>query len=277
MFVITNNERNYIMYVHISPSNKRYYGITSAGCKRRWQNGNGYKTQQYFYRAIEKYGWNNFQHIVLFNNLTEDEAKLLEQCYIALYDTTDKNKGYNITDGGEGVRGYKHTEEWKQKMSKARSGANNPWYGKHLSKEHREKISMNHADMSGKNNPFYNRTHTEETRQKMRDNHYDNSGKNNHMYGKHHTKESKQKMSEAKIGKYAGKNNPKAKSIICITTNRVFFTIKEAANHYNIDESGIVKCCKGKRKNCGKLSNGTKLVWRYVNYKHNRVYRVVNN
>ena len=109
---IINSERKYIMYVHISPSNKRYYGITSAGCKRRWQNGNGYKTQQYFYRAIEKYGWNNFQHIVLFNNLTENEAKLLEQCYIALYDTTNKNKGYNITDGGEGVRGYKHTEEW---------------------------------------------------------------------------------------------------------------------------------------------------------------------
>lgn len=250
MRVIINSERKYIMYVHISPSNKRYYGITSAGCKRRWQNGNGYKTQQYFYRAIEKYGWNNFQHIVLFNNLTEDEAKLLEQCYIALYNTTDKDKGYNITDGGEGVRGYKHTEEWKQKMSKARSGKNNPNYGKHLSEETKQKISMNHADMSGKNNPFYNRTHTEETRQKM---------------------------SEAKIGKYAGKNNPKAKSIICITTNRVFFTVREAANYYNIDESGILKCCKGKRNYCGKLSNGTKLVWRYVNYKHNRVYRVVNN
>ena len=208
--------------------------------------------------------------------MTEDEAKLLEQCYIALYDTTDKNKGYNITDGGEGVRGYRHTEEWKQEMSKAKSGENNHMYGKHHTEESRRKISMNHANMSGENNPFYNKNHTEETRQKMKDNHYDCSGENNPMYGKHLSEETKRKIGEANKGKYAGKNNPKAKSIICITTNRVFFTVKEAASHYNIDESGIVKCCKGKRKSCGKLPNDIKLVWRYVNYKHNRVYRVVN-
>ena len=56
----------------------------------------------------------------------------------------------------------------------------------------------------------------------------------------------------------------------------IIFTIKEASEYYNIDNSGIAKCCKGKIKYCGKLSDGTKLVWRYVNYKHNRVYRVVN-
>ena len=105
------------------------------------------------------------------------------------------------------------------------------------------------------------------------------SGKNHHLYKKHLDIETRNKISktikEKELSK--GKNNPKAKSIICITTNRVFFTVREAANHYNIDESGIVKCCKGKSRSCGKLSDGTKLVWRYVNYKHNRVYRVVNN
>ena len=76
-------ERNYKLYVHISPSNKRYYGITSTSTVQRWNNGKGYKTQ-YFYRAIKKYGWENFKHEILFDNLTKDEACLLEQCYIAL-------------------------------------------------------------------------------------------------------------------------------------------------------------------------------------------------
>ena len=76
-------ERNYKLYVHISPSGKRYYGITSMNPKYRWNNGKGYKNNKYFTSAIVLYGWDNFQHEILFNNLTENEAKLMEQCYIA--------------------------------------------------------------------------------------------------------------------------------------------------------------------------------------------------
>ena len=50
----------------------------------------------------------------------------MEQCYIALYDTTNRNKGYNITLGGEGICGYKHTKEARKKMSEARKGKKNP-------------------------------------------------------------------------------------------------------------------------------------------------------
>lgn len=55
----------YTVYMHVSPSGKRYIGITSQKVEKRWANGKGYKTQQYFYRAIKKYGWNNFQHIIV--------------------------------------------------------------------------------------------------------------------------------------------------------------------------------------------------------------------
>lgn len=97
-------KRNYKLYVHISPSNKRYYGITGREkVELRWQNGNGYKKNIYFYRAIKKYGWDNFKHIVLFSNLTKEEAGLLEQMYITLYDTQNPKYGYNICNGGEGV------------------------------------------------------------------------------------------------------------------------------------------------------------------------------
>lgn len=51
--------------------------------------------------------------------------------------------------------------------------------------------------------------------------------------------------------------------IICITTNMVFNSIKEAGIFYGVDTSTITKCCKGKQKTSGKLPDGTKLVWMY--------------
>ena len=119
-----SKKNNYKVYVHINKVNgKRYYGITMQEVEKRWANGKGYPTNEHFTNAINKYGWNEgFEHIVLFDNLTEEEAKLLEQMYIALYDTTNQDKGYNISLGGEGGNGYKHTEEWKQEKSKAMKG-----------------------------------------------------------------------------------------------------------------------------------------------------------
>ena len=70
-----NDERTYTVYEHVSPSNKRYFGITSMNVKRRWSNGHGYKHNPYFYRAIQKYGWDNFHHNILFENLSADDAK----------------------------------------------------------------------------------------------------------------------------------------------------------------------------------------------------------
>ena len=54
------NENNYTVYMHISPSNKRYIGITSKSVNKRWNNGLGYIKNDHFWRAIQKYGWNNF-------------------------------------------------------------------------------------------------------------------------------------------------------------------------------------------------------------------------
>ena len=234
--------RNYKLYVHINKINgKRYYGITGQKISRRWRNngngykprknknGKGYKGNKHFWNAINKYGWDNFEHIVLFEGLTEEEAKLMEKCYVALYDTTNQDKGYNMTNGGEGVNGYKHTEEWKQENSKRMKGR-----------------------YKGEKHP---------------------------QFGTHHTEEWKQEHSK----KMSGKNNPRATSVICLTTKRMFLTAKEGAEYYNIGGSGeICNCCKGFRtkkdkkikvKSAGKLSDGTKLVWRYLIVNHNKILR----
>ena len=78
--------KTYIVYEHISPSGKRYIGITSNTPKRRWGvDGEGYSKQQKFYRAIQKYGWDNFEHNILYTNLTEEEASKKEQKLIKYY------------------------------------------------------------------------------------------------------------------------------------------------------------------------------------------------
>lgn len=59
------NKNNWCVYMHTNNINgKRYIGI-SQNPKRRWKNGNGYKTQL-FGKAINKYGWDNFTHEILF-------------------------------------------------------------------------------------------------------------------------------------------------------------------------------------------------------------------
>lgn len=103
---------NYCVYIHRNIiNNKVYIGITKHGDdpNKRWRDGNGYLTknkdgkynQTRFTGAIQKYGWDNFEHIIWANNLFEDDAKKVEVMLIALFDTTNPNYGYNISPGGE--------------------------------------------------------------------------------------------------------------------------------------------------------------------------------
>ena len=59
--------------------------------------------------------------------------------------------------------------------------------------------------------------------------------------------------------------NPKARRVRCITTGKEFDCIKEAAGFYGIERRGISSCCRGKIKTSGKLNDGTKLKWEYIN------------
>ena len=93
---------NYSIYKHTSPSGKSYIGITKQGKKRFGKDGNGYKKQRKFYNAIQKYGWDNFKHEIIEDNLSFEQACFGEQLYIEIYDSI--NNGYNIAIGGEGVQ-----------------------------------------------------------------------------------------------------------------------------------------------------------------------------
>ena len=135
---------SWTVYEHITPSGKRYIGITSReNPNQRWRNGNGYK-DTLFGRAIEKYKWENIQHNILFDDLTEKEAKWLENyliCYYWTFVGFKNSKGYNMTLGGEGTVGWKPSKETRRKQSEAHKGEKNPNYCKHPTEETRRKQS----------------------------------------------------------------------------------------------------------------------------------------
>lgn len=99
--IVIYTPRNYKLYIHINKyNNKKYVGITCQQVNERWRNGNGYKDNNHFFNSIKKYGWDGFDHIILYENLTQKEAFLLEKIYISALNTIAH--GYNHTAGGEG-------------------------------------------------------------------------------------------------------------------------------------------------------------------------------
>ena len=135
------------IYCFINTNNgKLYIGKTvQANYTRRFTSHKSRANKQekfYFYRALNKYGWNTFLKVVLYQTQildnTKENKKLLsdllsekEVYYISKYNTSDSRFGYNLTSGGEGTTGFKFSEEQKQRMSETRSGENHWHYGKY--------------------------------------------------------------------------------------------------------------------------------------------------
>jgi group I intron endonuclease len=133
------NENTWYVYIHINKINgKRYIGITSRIPEKRWgKNGIGYKRHPYFWNAIQKYGWDNFLHIIVLQEETLEYACKVEKCLIKHYKSNDSEYGYNYTLGGEGKC---LTQEQKRILSEQMLGEKNPFYGKHHTEETKERL-----------------------------------------------------------------------------------------------------------------------------------------
>ena len=145
----SRQRRMFIVYVHTNMINhKKYVGITSREPEARWYNGKGYSHNNYFTNAINKYGWDNFSHEILYTDLTEQEACLKERELISLYKSNSHEYGYNLESGG---RYFKVNDSTKEKISKSLKGRvvseetkakiSISEKGKKVSEETREKIS----------------------------------------------------------------------------------------------------------------------------------------
>lgn len=108
--------REWCIYKHTLIGTDLCYIGQTNDIKTRWKPS-AYKTCTKFYNAINKYGWNNFKHEILKDNLTIDEANEWEEYYIKAYNS--QIDGFNLDSGG---LNYLHSEETKLKMSKTRKG-----------------------------------------------------------------------------------------------------------------------------------------------------------
>lgn len=120
----------------------------------------------------------------------------------------------------------------------AMSGENHPWYGKHHTKETKEKISVSRkGKYKGEDNPFFGKRHSEEDIEKMK-------------------------------GTHSGKNNPKSKPVYCVELGIGFDNICIAAKETGVNKRAISYCLDGTQKHAGKHPvTGELLTW--VEWKNN--------
>lgn len=240
-------DKIYTVYCHKNKINgKMYIGVTSAPLFKRWKGGFGYRhgSNPLFESALDEYGWDAFEHLVLEENIKGRKLAFeREKHWIAHYHTwvgDEECNGYNMTPGGGYCCfvGCHHTEEAKKKISEAAKTSRKH----HPTEEERLMISLR--------NKGYR--HTEEARRKI-----SAAG-----LGREMSEESKKKISEKKKGGKFSEEHKKALrkkhdspwkhlKVYCVELNEVFENIEAASEKLNVNKNNIRKVCKGIRLTAG--------------------------
>lgn len=210
----------YTIYQHKNKINRKVYiGITKRIPELRWgKDGCNYKSSPHFYSAIQKYGWDNFEHNILFKNLTKEEACEKEKELIKKFNSMNREFGYNSTSGGEAS--FEMSDESRMKKSKAMLGNKNG-FGKPCSPEKAKKIS---EAQKGKKL-------TEEHKQKL-----SQSAKNRHTPCSDEKRETLRN------------NYPRMKQVYCLETDTVYKSVQECARKLGVQATSVSQVCKGRRK-----------------------------
>lgn len=271
----------YTVYKHTAPNGKVYIGITGRKPEKRWDNGNGYKGNEHFYRAIRKYTWKNFKHDILETGLTKEQACDKEIELIAYYDSTNPDKGYNHSIGGDcSATGARFTEERRKNASektkelwadeKYRAKVIEAHKGYKPTKEELQKRSegLKRAHKEGKyNNVDYSFLRTEKYRKKRSEQSKElwNDEAHKKVFLENltriqHDPEARRKaIEQLKItinkpeikAKFSGKNNGKSKQVRCIETGKMYPCVAQASKKTGASYNGIAMCCRGERKTAG--------------------------
>lgn len=284
-------EQKYVIYMHTSPSNKKYIGITKQVPVLRWgKNGERYKRCTSFWRAINKYGWENIKHEIIDTAESLETANLKEQFYIREYKTNDPQYGYNCTNGGDGVEGWKATDAQKKKNSDAKKAMwQDPVIRNQLTKERqergrstieRERLSqISLLNWQNEDNAFQLKEHLKaiaqdsvckEKRAKTMKRKWQDDEKFQQKMSAHlnkihtddkihkkHSEDMKKMWAENREiflqnRKYlTGANNPTARAVRCVELNMVFETARAAEAFTGVSYKNISNVVRGKSKTAG--------------------------
>lgn len=247
------SNKGVVYMVTNSVNGKRYIGITTRKFSKRINEhkydslSRKHSNKSYFHKAICKYGFNKFIFEVIeeiFDNNYENlcnKLNDLEKYYIKYYNTYDKRFGYNLTLGGDGVRGFVMSDEQKKIVSKTHKG-------KKLSDEHKKKIS---DFMNSNKNPRRGKSMPNEVREKISKSHIGLMvGDKNPMYGKKRPDLSERNLNS---GYKILQIDTKAKNVI-----KVWNSLREISRETGWNRSCISDCCNKKSK----TSHG--YIWEYA-------------
>lgn len=203
----------YIYIVINDINHKVYIGQTSTSLKQRWHEhthtdlNNG----SHFHNALLKYGIDKF-HMYLLEECTIDQLNEREIYYISIFDSY--TNGYNMTPGGAGVAGYKHTDENKLKMSQASKR-----FWNSLSNTDRQLFIQQRGEkLRGVPKSNEHKLALSEARRGKY------TGNDNGFYGKHHTQETKDIISKCNTGRIGNRRKP----IKLIELDKTFSSYTEA-------------------------------------------------
>lgn len=219
---------NYCVYKHTTPSGKVYIGITCQEPRKRWKGGKGYELCTAFNRAIIKYGWDNISHEIILDGLDKKTACEAEQKLISKYDSTNPKHGYNLTSGGEH---YEPTEEFKKRCSEShiKSYKEHPEYKQHISDTQKGRRMSEES--------------SEKKRQAMLLFYAENPEKRASC-GKSFRGKKRGKEFSEELGKR------KSKRVMCVETQKIYESLKQAAACEGGSPSGISIMLNGRAKTC---------------------------
>lgn len=241
---------------------KRYIG------QKKFEEGtNLYRWKSYLgsgttlKRAIKKYGKDNFHRDIIDVAYSEKELNNKEKHYINIYDAINSDDYYNIAEGGRKDPFAGKTDEEileirrkaSESLSKVNKGENHPNFGKKTKEETKIKISK-----SLKGRPL-----SEERKKNISLGLKRRNNKNKFNLNVRNFSTSKAENSSRSKKKHINSRCSKNK-ILCITTGIIYNNLKDASSDTGANPTSISKCCNGKRKTAGKLSDGTKLTWKVI-------------
>ena len=151
---------------------RSYIGMTIRTLKKRKVqhliDARNKKDNYHFHRAIRKYGEESFEWKTIKKCKSIEELNQFEKVFITIYDTFCN--GYNMTEGGDGTLGFKHTEEakkaigdfWKgrKKSKETIERMRQARLGMEFTSEHKKNLSVSRKDQE----------FSEATREKLREN-----------------------------------------------------------------------------------------------------------
>lgn len=198
-------DNNFYVYCILNKINGKVYIGKTNNIKRRFKkhilaaNGDKWERQCAVHHALHKYGINNFTFSIIQQFINETDCFESEKYWIKYFNSNVKQFGYNLTEGGEGASGMRHSDEARQKMrEKATGRKHGPETIEKLKQRPQSLPGTKPANLEELQLLNIGRVHTEEARKNM------SEARIGMKFSEEHCKN----ISKAQKGKFVGENSP---------------------------------------------------------------------